>query len=311
MPADLSVIICTRNRSQLLRNTIESLVQQECAPWAFEVILVDNGSTDDTKSVVASFTGKCGDLKYVYEGRPGIGHARNIGFRASTGRFIAYLDDDAVPVPGWCAAICGALQEFERLPDNRLGAIGGPVEPVFEGGRPRWLSPKFRVAYAVVDLGPERRTFPWRRTPLSANMALLRSVHEANGWNDSLLMCEETDLCIRIARQGLKFIYVPEMKVRHFIPQAKLSAEWLTNRYFAEGVAQRYLRLGLRRRVRFTVTAFLMLPLSLALSALGHPDQKLLYRCKVKNYSGYLAGLFGVRDMNSLGYVSWRREGAA
>jgi hypothetical protein len=60
--------------------------------------------------------------------------------------------------------------------------------------------------------------------------------------------------------------------------------------------------------MRFTVTALLLLPTFWALSALGHPDRKLLYRCKAKNYSGYLAGLFGLRDMNSLGYVSWRGQ---
>jgi glucosyl-dolichyl phosphate glucuronosyltransferase len=311
MPADLSVIICTRNRGQLLKNTLERLLQQQCTPWTFETVVVDNGSTDDTKSIVAGLAGKTTNLKYVYESRPGIGHARNIGFNASTGRFIAYLDDDAVPVPGWCAIICRTLQESENLSESRLGIIGGPVEPVFEGGKPAWLSPKLRVAYTVVDFGPERRTFPWRAGPLSANMALLRTVHEVNTWNESLLMCEDADLQLRIARKGLKFIYVPEMKVHHFIPRERLSTEWLAKRYFAEGVAQRYLRLGFRRRLRYTVTAFGMLPLSWALSAIGPPDRKLASRCKAINYWGYLAGLFGIRDMNSLGYVSWRRQGAA
>jgi glucosyl-dolichyl phosphate glucuronosyltransferase len=311
MPADLSVIICTRNRSQVLRNTLDSLVQQQCAPWTFEVIVVDNGSTDGTKSVVESFADKRANLSYVYEGRPGIGHARNVGLRASTGRFIAYLDDDAVPVPGWCAIICKTLRDFERRPESKLGAIGGPVEPVFEGGKPSWLSPRFNVAYAVVDLGSEPREFPRRRLPLSANMALLRAVHEANTWNDSLLMCEEADLGGRIAQKGFKFIYVPEMKVHHFIPRERLSTDWLINRYFAEGVAHSQLRLGVRRRLRSIVTASVLLPLFWALSIVAPVDRKLAYRCKVKAYCGYWAGLFGFRSVSSLPYISWRREGAA
>jgi glycosyltransferase involved in cell wall biosynthesis len=310
MPVDLSVIICTRNRSHLLENTLESLVQQQCAPWTFEIILVDNGSTDDTKAVAESLASKGSNLRYVYEDQPGIGHARNVGLAASRGRFVAYLDDDAEPVPGWCAVVCRTLQEFESLPENRLGAIGGPVEPVFEGGKPDWISPKFRVAYTIVDFGPDRKTFPNRGGPLAVNMALLRKVHEVNTWNDSLPMCEEADLRIRIAQKGLEFIYVPEMKVRHFIPRERLSAEWLAKRYFAEGVAQRYLQLGFRRRLRYTVTAFGMLPLLWALSAISPFYRKLAYRCKAINYWGYLAGLFGIRDMSSLDYISWRRKSA-
>jgi glucosyl-dolichyl phosphate glucuronosyltransferase len=308
MPADLSVIICTRNRCGLLKKTVEALVHQQCAPWTFEIIVVDNGSTDETKSVVESFAKRSANLKYLYESRPGIGHARNIGFGTSSGRFIAYLDDDAVPVAGWCAAICKVLQQSGLDADSRLGAIGGPIAPVFEGGKPSWISPKLGFAYAVVDLGRLARRFPPNRVPLSANMALPRAVHEANTWNEALLMCEEADLCGRIARRGLKFVYIPEMKVHHFIPQARLTVEWLEKRYFAEGVAQRYLRLGIRRRARFTTIAFTMLPLFWVLSRTGPPGRKLLYHCRLKSYSGYLAGLFGMRGMDSLPYVSWRRQ---
>lgn len=299
MSPDLSVITCTRNRSLLLRKSLGALVRQQCAPWTFEIIVVDNGSTDDTKSVVASFADKGVGLRYLYEGQKGIGHVRSVGFQASEGRYIAYLDDDAVPVPGWCAIICRALEEFEKVPSNALGALGGPIEPIFESGRPPWLSSEFDWAYAILDLGPKRRNFPRGGFPVPANMALLRSVHVTNTWDDSVRMCEDADLCKRIAGKGLKFFYIPEMKVHHFISERRLSREWLTNRYFVEGLAQNYLPLGFQCRMRLTAAALIKLPMFWLLSVFSPPNRRLLIYCKIKAYLGYWAGLLRIRDLNS------------
>jgi glycosyltransferase involved in cell wall biosynthesis len=299
MLPDLSVIICTRDRSELLRNTLGSIVQQQCAPWIVEIVVVDNGSTDDTKEVVSSFADKGVTVKYLYEPQQRIGHIRSVGFEASEGRYIAYLDDDAVPVQGWCATVCKTLEQLEQSSRHSVGALGGPIEPVFEGGRPQWFSSDFDWVYAIVDLGTHRRQFPKGGFPVSANMALLRSVHLANPWDDSARMCEDADLCRRIEDKGLQLIYVPEMKVYHYISERRLTHDWLANRYFTEGLAQSFLPLGFLRKTRLTLAAIVKLPFFWVLSRLGPSDRRFAFHCKTEAYLGYWSGFLGIRDLDS------------
>lgn len=308
---DLSVIICTLNRSHLLRKCLESLAGQEATQFTFEIIVVDNGSTDDTKAVVRAFDGAFSGLRYVFEGVKGVGHARNVGFRASIGRYIAYLDDDTIPGPCWCATICRTFALIENSPgkDNRdVACLGGPVEPIFETGEPSWLTPKLRVVYAIVDRGEEPRLYPSSEVPLSANLAFIRRVLPEPPWNDRLPMCEDIELGLRLRGIGIRSLYVPEMRVQHFVSGKRLRPEWLLRRYFAEGLAQRHLPLGRRSRTRLAVAAALKLPALSVLSAFTPGNRRLERRCTVRFYCGYLAGLAGLKALNKTGYIADRQR---
>ena len=98
----ISVLICTRNRSNLLRRCLISLSNQ--TPKPYEVIIVDNGSRDNTKEICDSFAGKM-SLQYVFENHVGLPYARNAGIRLASGDVYAFIDDDCVAKRNWIRSI--------------------------------------------------------------------------------------------------------------------------------------------------------------------------------------------------------------
>ena len=121
----ISVIICTYNRSESLKRTLKSLeemVVPDSVSW--EIVIVDNNSSDDTKGVVEEFT-KTSDLnvRYVLERRKGLGCARNTSLKIVSGDIIAFTDDDCIADRHWLASI---LREFQL--DPSLSGVGGRVE---------------------------------------------------------------------------------------------------------------------------------------------------------------------------------------
>lgn len=307
---DLSVIICTLNRGTLLRKCLESIVRQQSGSYSIETIVVDNGSTDDTKDVTESFRTYRQRLRYIVEPQPGLARARQTGFKASIGRYVAYLDDDAIADPHWCSTICKTFGQMEQLPNNRVAALGGPVEPMFEISRPVWLTGELTKLYAIVDRGNQLHPYPAADCPIGANMAFLRTVLRNNPWDCRLLMCEEIELFGRLAQNGFTFLYVPEMRVQHFISAKRLKPEWLMDRYLAEGLAQKSLPLGFSRKVHLTIAAIIKLIPCWALSTFGPRDQRLIFHCKVRFYHGFLVGLFGFRNLRSMAYLSGKQKTA-
>ncbi|MGH9450711.1 MAG: glycosyltransferase [Terriglobia bacterium] len=305
---DLSVIICTLNRSGLLRKCLESLAQQEAGAFTFETIVVDNGSTDDTKVVTESFRTRINGLRYVLEPLRGLARARQTGFEASVGKYVAYLDDDAIAARCWCSVICETFDQTGQSPADKVAALGGPIEPRFETGRPSWLTHELESLYAIVDMGNELHSFLGSGSPTGANMTFLRTILLENPWDHRLLMCEEINLFARLRSKGFKFLYVPDMKVQHFISAKRLNREWLLRRYFAEGIAHTHLPLGTLHKTRVAIAAFVKLPFLLAFSRFGSEGRRLKYRCKLRFYHGYIAALMGFRDPNSTEYISARRS---
>ena len=115
----ISVIVVTLNRAESLQEALRSLIRQERQPD--EVIVVDNGSTDNTKEVVLNFKDKL-NIKYVYEVQSGIPYARNAGIRNATKDIIAFIDDDCVADRNWLKYL-----EIPFIKDPHIGVVGGEV----------------------------------------------------------------------------------------------------------------------------------------------------------------------------------------
>ena len=115
----ISVIVITLNRAESLKDTLTSLVKQTRQPD--ELIVVDNGSQDNTKEIVLSFSDRL-NIKYVYEDKRGIPYARNAGVRNATRDIIAFIDDDCVADEDWLKYI-----EIPFIKDPSIGAVGGEV----------------------------------------------------------------------------------------------------------------------------------------------------------------------------------------
>lgn len=115
----ISVVVVTLNRAKSLQDTLISLARQKRQPD--EVIVVDNGSSDNTKEIVLNFKNKL-NIKYIYEGQRGIPHARNAGIRNATKDIIAFIDDDCVADRNWLKYL-----EIPFIKDPRIGVVGGEV----------------------------------------------------------------------------------------------------------------------------------------------------------------------------------------
>ena len=212
---DISVIIPTLNRCELLRDAIASAREQTFPAAQYEIIVVDNGSTDGTRELVECLN-QDGDkpIRYVYESRPGLHWARHAGARAAQGEILAYTDDDGAPTPGWVAALAQAFAETD------CAAAGGPVHVRWLSEPPWWATQLYSFAY--LDYGSERLDLTWPRTIYGPNFAVRKSaLFEVGGFNpdtsvlDRLVGDGETGLCRKIYAVGGKIIYEPGALVYH------------------------------------------------------------------------------------------------
>jgi glycosyltransferase involved in cell wall biosynthesis len=154
MEPELSIIICTHNRADLLRKTLDSLLLLVDIKLV-EIIIVDNQSTDHTGDVIDQYLQQNEDKLAVYslfESTLGLSAARNAGIRAASANIVAFLDDDAIPAKLWIRTI---LNTFNQMPE--VMAMGGRITPRFETTRPQWLIKPFELPLTIVDLGQKVR----------------------------------------------------------------------------------------------------------------------------------------------------------
>ncbi len=242
-----SVIVCTRNRAHNLINAVERLSSLDYAANLFEIIIVDNASTDKTDEVSSSLKSDVSNLVYVREDLIGLSHARNRGISVAEGDFIAFIDDDAWPERGW-------LKNLENgFIDPHVAAIGGNVLPFFEyaGGWPEWLHDRLHGFFTVVDYG-DRKRLHYPNYPAGTNMAFRRVILEQIGQFDhylgrigeNLLSGEETDLCLRIETAGYDIAYAPDAVVHHKVHEDRLTRDWVKQRSHWQGVTAALIEKG-------------------------------------------------------------------
>ena len=240
MSARLTVAICTWNRCELLRQTLERMTRLSVpAGLDWELVVVNNRSTDGTDAVLGGFKDRL-PLRRVFEPTPGQSNARNAAIGEARGEYIVWTDDDVLVDPGWLAAYVAA---FEGWPGAAF--FGGPIEPWFEGQPPAWLRAGIRrveAAYAVLDLGSEPIRLSARTFPYGANMAVRRKVYESVRYDPGLglrpgssMRSEEKALVEHLARAGADGWWVPGARVTHFIPRARQTVSYLRGYYFGWG----------------------------------------------------------------------------
>lgn len=240
----ISAIICTHNRAFYLRAAIDSLLAQEFA-GEFEVIVVDNASTDKTREIVEAQLPHP-RLQYVYEPVIGLSVARNTGAKTARGAILAYLDDDAVASPQWLSVLYSAYQA-----DQKLAIAGGKVSLLWADGSqaPYWLSPGLASNLGAYDLG-KTAVFIDRPglTPRGLNYSIRRSFLEQAGGFDhhlgrvgkSLLSNEELHMTELALEQGWKVMYLPDAHVAHNVAPERLNRAWFLSRGWWQGISECY-----------------------------------------------------------------------
>jgi glucosyl-dolichyl phosphate glucuronosyltransferase len=245
-----SVVICTYNHAGLLPGALDSVLRQTFDRSQYEVIVVDNNSTDDTRSVVDSFTRRCPRIQYCLEPAQGIAHARNCGWKHARGRYVAYLDDDCRASDNWLSV---ADEIFER---TSAKVLGGPYSTDFAGVRPDWASdsfnsyePPFREARA---LAPSE--YGWL---VGGNVFVRRTLFDEIGGFDPRLghvgqtvaYGEETAFFGRASKSFPGCLYYdPRLSVSHVVRPEKLTLWYNVRGAFGAGRSAVRLREPTARR---------------------------------------------------------------
>lgn len=207
----ISIVVCTANRSKQLKQCLAHIVNSQNPGGAYELIVVDNNSSDDTKDVVAGFGNSsfC-EIKYVFEGRQGHSRARNRGLAEAKYPLVAFTDDDCYVARDWMVSI---LREFSM--DPSLHILGGRVELAQAGDQPVGIRP-FTDRIQVSSF----RELHSRM--IGCNFVCTRKVFDEIGVFDAHLgkgspcaCAEDTDFFYRALKKGFKILYAPEMAVSH------------------------------------------------------------------------------------------------
>ena len=236
MQTDISIIVCTYNRCESVRILLQNLERQNISPSVtWEILLVDNNSNDQTKSVVESFIANGAmDLRYIFEGRQGKTYALNAGIALAKGGIIAFTDDDVTLDPDWILQLKAAFDEHQCM------GVGGKIIPVWTCERPNWFvvngSHKLMTVIIEYDLGEE--AFQLTVPAWGANMAFRKRVFDEHGlFRTDLTRCEDTEFCRRLINAGESFFYAPKAIVYHPVEEKRTNKKYFLRWYFDYGRA--------------------------------------------------------------------------
>lgn len=234
----ISAIICTYNRAFFLEKSLMSLIQQTIPDSDFEIIIVDNNSTDGTREVFEKYQKNHPSytLRYILEKNQGLSYARNTGWKNAQSPYVYYLDDDGV-------ASNGLLEEFLRLfddPENKVVACGGKIDVSYDPFRPDWLPKFFERFYGEYERGEHVEECNY--VPGGNSAWAVKFLRESNGFDEQLgrvkqdgAGCEESLLNIRAIKSGKKLIYSPKALMVHYAGPSRLNLKWLLQRMKGQG----------------------------------------------------------------------------
>jgi glycosyltransferase involved in cell wall biosynthesis len=236
----VSAIVCTYNRSGFLRDCLQSLVEQTLDVRLFEVIIVNNNSTDDTQSVAERFTQGYDRFRVVLEPKQGLSNARNRGWREAEGRYVAFLDDDATACPTWLEKILWAFENVKPTP----GCVGGQIDLTWEVSRPAWILDDMLAPLGRLDIS-DKPCLLKNEYLFGGNLAIPKALLEdIGGFNPNLgrgasdlMGNEEILLQQQVQQKGLPLYYHPEIFVWHMVHKARVRKSWFLQRRFWQGVS--------------------------------------------------------------------------
>jgi glycosyltransferase involved in cell wall biosynthesis len=239
----VSVVIATRNRQTRLAQTLDALAGQRWPRDRFEIVIADNGSTDDTRAVIDAAAARPGapTTRYVFVDEPGKSRAVNAALQLARGHLIAFTDDDVRPEPAWIERLVAAAD------DTGADFVAGRLVPLWEADPPPWMSPALYGVLAIPDNGDRR--LPLRLgvnehiMPVGANMAVRASVVDRLGGlhptlgklEGSLRTGEDHELFLRMLHAGCRGVYEPTALVRHWVPRERLQRGYFRRWLYQNG----------------------------------------------------------------------------
>ncbi len=234
MGTKITAVVCTYNRAELLRECLQSLIDQSAQTKDYEILVVDNNSSDYTKNVAEEMSAQVDNFRYIFEPIQGLSQARNTGWQNAASDWVIYVDDDAKAAENF---IERAIWLIEK---HGFEVFGGVYLPWYRYGKPRWFKDQYgsnkKKYTALTPLKGEQ-------TLAGGVMAVKKSILEKYGGystqlgmtGDKVAYGEEVELQHRMRHDGLQTIYDPELIIYHVVAPYKLNVGWFFRSAFAGG----------------------------------------------------------------------------
>jgi glycosyltransferase involved in cell wall biosynthesis len=231
----ISVVVCTYNRADLLAGALQSLCEQNLDPSEYEIIVVDNNSSDNTRAIVREFCQGYTNVSYCFEPQQGLSHARNRGWQEARGEYVGYIDDDGKAPEQWLTVA------KETIEQKSPAVFGGPYYAFYNTPKPCW----FKDAYgSCVKTGGARLLTPHEY--LSGGNIFVRRflLQSLGGFDADLGMAgqkmaygEETSLLrrMRVSMPNEVIYYDPKLYVYHLVRPEKMTLPRLVRESFVRG----------------------------------------------------------------------------
>jgi len=250
MPVKYSIIIPTHNRAEILQRCLQCICELESPDEDWEVLVLNNDSTDGTEEIVNSYRERLPNLRYLITTDPGLHVGRNLGWEKAKGDVLCYIDDDSFVSKGWLKGIEKAFQE----PD--AGLVGGPCLPQYEAESPGWLSEMWNITeegrtlgyLSLIDLGDEQRWIsPYY--VYGCNFNIRRdALEKSGGFNPDAMPKEllryrcdgETFVSGMLIESGYRALYSPSAKIHHLVPASRMKTDYFCHRAYIQGLSDSF-----------------------------------------------------------------------
>lgn len=245
----VSIVICTYNRQNFLKDCLESLTRLKSSPDLYEIIIIDNNSTDQTNQIAQQFIQEHPylNIKVEKELKQGLSNARNRGILESKGTYIAFIDDDALIDPFYVENLSKFVREFPQIQ-----GFGGKIVPVFtDGQKPKW-SNRFSQSlfFSAVNYGDGIKILHRKNQyPFGCNMVIKKTYFDRHDPFDSAIgpiskdggRCDDKILFLEMRKHGYPIYYVPGLVVHHQIDTHRLTPDYIKKLSLGLGYSLRLL----------------------------------------------------------------------
>lgn len=229
----ITIIICTYNRNEILKECLESVAHQTVSPENYDVLVVDNNSTDNTYAIAHQFEKGFHNIRVIKELKQGLSYARNRGYQEVQTPWVSYVDDDAKAYPNYVERALWVIENYD------FDCFGGMYYAWHKYGKPKWLPKNFGNKKPV-----QREVGIMKKGYASGGVIVFKKnvLEQLNGFPVNLGMKgkkisygEETYLQIKMKEQGFILGFDPELKIDHLVAKNKLHPWWHVKSHYKQG----------------------------------------------------------------------------
>lgn len=240
----ISAIICTYNRDYYLKQCLEACTTQTLENRYFEIVVINNNSTDDTEKVCKEFQKLYPEIvfRYFVETNQGLSYARNRGIQEAKCEYVTFLDDDAYITNDFLQL---TVEYFEK--NKNVDAVGGKILLHYEGNKPRWDNKYLNSLLGYFNLGDKTMPFPKKYYPRGSNMSFRKTLFDKYGCFNTelgrkgrnLVGSEEKELFERFVQHNIGIHYMHNAIVYHCVPEVRTTKEFIRQQAFGTGIGER------------------------------------------------------------------------